>query len=134
MANSNKNVISTMSGNTLISTLLSLRSTDEKSNALSLSRYHYLSIYLNSGGSEVIRCVLLDKIVDFGTHIVEILLYRNFDGSMLARPYFGCHLGFQNGRHLGPIFSNISRRKTIRQLITNSIFHERNHLLLFRLT
>ena len=40
------------------------------------------------------KCALLDKIVNFGTQIVEILLYRNFDGSKLVRPIFGRHLGF----------------------------------------
>ena len=55
--------------------------------------------------------------MNFGTQIVKIYLYRNFDGSKLARPDFGRHLGCQNGRHLGPIFRNISRRKTIRELI-----------------
>ena len=64
------------------------------------------------------KCALLDKIMSFGTQIVKILLYRNFDASKLARPVFGRHLGFQNDRHLEPIFSNISRRKTIRELIT----------------
>ena len=44
------------------------------------------------------KCALLDKIVNFGTQIVEIILYRNFDGSKLVRPVFGRHLGFQNGR------------------------------------
>ena len=63
------------------------------------------------------KCALLDKMVNFGTQIVEIFLYRNFDGSKLVRPVFSRHLGFQNGRHLGPIFSNISKRKTL--------FHER---------
>ena len=65
------------------------------------------------------KCALLDKIVNFGTHIVEIFLYRNFDGSKLIRPVFGRHLGFQNGRHLGPIFSNILKSKTLRELITS---------------
>ena len=40
--------------------------------------------------------------MNFGTQIVEIFLYRNFDGSKLVRSVFGRHLGFQNGRHLGP--------------------------------
>ena len=65
------------------------------------------------------KCALLDKIVNFGTHIVEIFLYRNFDGSKLIRPVFGRHFVFQNGRHLGPIFSNISKSKTLRELITS---------------
>ena len=65
------------------------------------------------------KCALLDKIVNFGTQIVKIFLYRNFDGSKLVRPVFGRHLGFQNGRRLGPIFSNISKRKTLRELITS---------------
>ena len=65
------------------------------------------------------KCALLDKIVNFGTLIVEIFLYRNFDGSKLVRPVFGLHLGFQNGRHSGPIFRNISKRKTLRELITS---------------
>ena len=65
------------------------------------------------------KCALLDKIVNFGTHIVEIFLYRNFDGSKLIRPVFGRHLGFQNGRHLGLIFSNILKSKTLRELITS---------------
>ena len=58
------------------------------------------------------RCALLDKILNFGTQIAKIFLYRNFDGSKLVRPVFGRHLGFQNGRHLGPIISNISKRKS----------------------
>ena len=53
-------------------------------------------------GLWVTGCELPDKIVNFGTQIVKILLYRNFDESKLARPDFGRHLGFQNGRHLGP--------------------------------
>ena len=65
------------------------------------------------------KCALLDKIVNFGTQIVEIFLYRIFDGSKLVRPVFDRHLGFQNGRHLGPIFSNISKRKTLRELIAS---------------
>ena len=40
------------------------------------------------------KCALLDKIVNFGTQIVEIFLYRNFDGSKLVSPVFGRHLGF----------------------------------------
>ena len=58
--------------------------------------------------------------MNFGTQIVKILLYRNFARSKLARPDFSRHFGFQNGRQLGPVslFSNISRRKTIRELIT----------------
>ena len=52
------------------------------------------------------KCARLDKIVNFGTQIVKIFLYRNFDGSKLVRPVFGRHLGFQNGRHLGPIWSH----------------------------
>ena len=71
------------------------------------------------------KCALLDKIVNFGTQIVEIFLYRNFDGSKLVRPVFGRHLSFQNGRHMGPIFSNISKRKTLEELITSWFFHER---------
>ena len=67
----------------------------------------------------VMKCALLDKIVNFSTQIVEIFLYRNFDGSKLVRPVFGRHPGFQNGRHLGPIFSNISKRKALRELITS---------------
>ena len=51
------------------------------------------------------KCALLDKIANFGTQIVEIFLYRNFDGSKLVRPVFGRHLGFKNGRHLGPMVS-----------------------------
>ena len=39
------------------------------------------------------KCALLDKIVNFGTQIVEIILYRNFDGGKLVRPVFGRHLG-----------------------------------------
>ena len=35
----------------------------------------------------------------FGTQTVKILLYRNFDGSKLARPHFDRHLGFQNSPH-----------------------------------
>ena len=66
-----------------------------------------------------LKCALLDKIVNFGTQIVEIIMYRNFDGSKLVRPVFGRHLGFQNGRHLGPIFSNISKRKTLKELIAS---------------
>ena len=31
-----------------------------------------------------IKCALLDKIVNFGTQIVEIFMYRNFDGSKLV--------------------------------------------------
>ena len=65
------------------------------------------------------KCELLDKILNFSTQIVEIFLYRNFDGSKLVRPVFGRHLGFQNGRHLGPIFSTISKRKTLRELIAS---------------
>ena len=65
------------------------------------------------------KCALLDKIVNFGTQIVKIFLYRNFDGSKLVRPVFGRHLGFQNGRHMGPIFSNISKRKTLGELKTS---------------
>ena len=65
------------------------------------------------------KCALLDKIVNFGTQIVKIFLYRNFDGSKLVRPVLGRHLGFQNGRHMGPIFSNISKRKTLGELITS---------------
>ena len=65
------------------------------------------------------KCALLDKIVNFGTQIVKIFLYRNFNGSKLVRPVFGRHLGFQNGRHMGPIFSNISKRKTFGELITS---------------
>ena len=65
------------------------------------------------------KCALLDKIVNFGTQIVRIFPYRNFDGSKLVRPVFGRHLGFQNGRHLGPIFSNILKRKTPRELIAS---------------
>ena len=65
------------------------------------------------------KCALLDKIVNFGTQIVNIFLYRNFDGSKLVRPVFGRHLGFQNGRHMGPIFSNISKRETFGELITS---------------
>ena len=65
------------------------------------------------------KCALLDKIVNFGTQIVEIFLYRNFDGSKLVRPVFGRHLCFQNGRLMGPIFSNISKRKTLEELITS---------------
>ena len=57
------------------------------------------------------KCALLDKILNFGTQIVKIFLYRNFDGSKLVRPVFGRHLGFQNGRHLGPIISNISKKE-----------------------
>ena len=53
------------------------------------------------------KCALLDRIVNFGTQIVK----RYFDGSKLVHPVFGRHLGFQNGRHLGPIFSNISKKK-----------------------
>ena len=66
-----------------------------------------------------IKCAFLDKIVNFGTQIVKIFLYRNFDGSKLVRPVFGRHIGFQNGRHLGPIFSIISKRKTLKELITS---------------
>ena len=65
------------------------------------------------------KCAPLDKTVNFGTQIVEIFLYKNFDGSKLVRLLFGRHLGFQNGRHLGPIVSNISKRKTLRELITS---------------
>ena len=46
--------------------------------------------------------------MNFGTQIVKISLYGNFDGSKLVRPHFDRHLVFQNGRHLGPIFRNIS--------------------------
>ena len=63
------------------------------------------------------KCALLDKIVNFGTQIVEIFLYRNFDGSKLVRPVFGRHLCFQNGRHLKTIFSKILQSKTLRELI-----------------
>ena len=38
------------------------------------------------------KCALLDKIVNFGTQIVKIFLYRNFDGSKLVRPVFSRHL------------------------------------------
>ena len=65
------------------------------------------------------KCALLNKIVNFGTQIAKILLYRNFDGTKLACPVFVRRLGFHNGHHLGPIFSNISRGKTIRELITS---------------
>ena len=65
------------------------------------------------------RCALLDKIVNFGTQIVEIILNRNFDGSKLVRPVSVRHLGFQNGHHLVPILSNISKRKTLRELIAS---------------
>ena len=65
------------------------------------------------------KCALLDKIVNFGTQIVEIFLNMNFDESKLVRPVSGRHLGFKNGCHLGPIFNNISKRKTLRELITS---------------
>ena len=65
------------------------------------------------------KCALLDKIVNFGTQIAKIFLYRNVDGSKLVRPVFGRHPVFQNGRHLGPIFSNISKRKALKELITS---------------
>ena len=39
------------------------------------------------------KCVLLDKIVNFGTQIGKILLYKNFDRSKLVRPVFDRHLG-----------------------------------------
>ena len=71
--------------------------------------------------------------MNFGSQIVKISLYRNFDGSKLVRPRFSRHLGFQNGRHLGPIFSNISQRKTIGELVTSLFFHERT-LKVSRLT
>ena len=71
------------------------------------------------------KCALLDKIVNFGTQIVKIFLYRNFDGNKLVRPVFGRHLGFQNGRHLGPIFNNISKKKKLRVLIASLLFHKR---------
>ena len=58
---------------------------------------------LFSGGSYVIWCALLDTIVNFGTQIVQILLYRDFDRNKLARPDFNRHFGFQNGRQLGPV-------------------------------
>ena len=79
------------------------------------------------------KCALLDKILNFGTQIVKIFLYRNFNGSKLVRPVFGRHLGFKNGRHLGPIFSNISKRKTPRELITSWFSQERT-LSVSRLT
>ena len=40
------------------------------------------------------KCALLDKIVNFCTQIVKILLYMNFDGSKLVRPVFRPHLVF----------------------------------------
>ena len=72
-----------------------------------------------------IKCALVDKIVNFGTQIVEISPYRNFDGRKLVRSVFGRHLGFQNDRHLGPIFSNISKRKTLSSTLTYSRWRPR---------
>ena len=82
---------------------------------------YFLSVTLVGALKSIyeMMCALLDKNVNFGTQIGEIFLYRNFDGSKLVRPVFGRHLGFQNGRHLGPIFRNISKRKTLREFITS---------------
>ena len=85
-------------------------------------RFHLTTnIYLGGALKSIyeMKCALLDEIVNFGTQIVEIFLYRNFDGSKLKRPVFGNHFCFQNGHHLGPIFSNILKRETLKELITS---------------
>ena len=63
------------------------------------------------------KCALPGKSMNFGTQVLQTMLFKKIDGSTFLRPFHGRHLGFQNGRHVKPIFGNISGTKRARKLI-----------------
>ena len=63
------------------------------------------------------KCALPAKFLVFGIQVVMTTPFKNFDGSNFLGQVHGRHLGFQNGRHQGPIFLNISKTKTATELI-----------------
>ena len=49
------------------------------------------------------------------------MLINKIDGNKFSRFVHGRHLGFQNGRHLKPIFLNILETKAARKFIPGAI-------------
>ena len=77
------------------------------------------------------KCALPDKSVNFGTQVPYAFKVKKNDGSTLPRPFYGRHLGFQDGRHREPIFLNIRDTKIAREFIsvaTPTFLGSTNHM------